>query len=83
MAFSFLTIYSGGKMGIEELREYYRHTPECTEKDFEPFNERGLRRCKHCSGIFNAKGDGVATTDRRFDENYDEWLAAEHPEVES
>lgn len=55
-------------MGIEELRVFYEHDTECTGKSFYPVNEKGLRTCKECSGVFDAKGKGVAVTDKRFDE---------------
>lgn len=55
-------------MGLEELRVFYEHDATCTGKDFHPANERGLRICKECAGVFDANGKGIATTDKRFDE---------------
>jgi len=66
---------------MEIEREYYAHGNECTQKNFTEPNSRGLRTCRDCAGVFDKDGKGVAVTDRRFDENYDEWKAAEHPEV--
>lgn len=51
-------------------RTYYEHTSECDEKTFEEPNVHGLKRCKHCSGIFDEDGNGVATTDRRLNRRY-------------
>jgi hypothetical protein len=57
-------------------REYYVHESVCTRKDFYPTNARGLKQCKDCAGVFDAKtGNGVAVTDKRFDENYEEHKA--------
>ncbi len=53
-------------------REYYVHNSDCTKKNFHPTNARGLRTCKDCAGVFDTEGKGVATTDKRFDENYEE-----------
>lgn len=67
---------------MEIEREYYFHDAGCPANDFTEPNARGLKTCNDCAGVFDAvTGKGVATTDRRFDENYEEWLAAEHPEA--
>lgn len=55
---------------MEIEREYYEHDANCSGTNFHPMNERGLRTCKDCSGVFNVEGKGVAVTDKRFDENY-------------
>lgn len=66
---------------MELEREYYAHDPGCPGNRFTEPNSRGLKTCLDCAGVFDADtGKGVATTDRRFDENYEDWLAAEHPE---
>lgn len=65
----------------EIFRERYTHDVGCDQKTFTEVNERGLKTCLDCSGVFDDKtGEGVFITDRRFDENYDEWKAAEHPD---
>lgn len=53
-------------------REYYDHDSTCSKADerFTPLNDRGLKTCLDCAGIFDAEGKGVAVTDKRFDENY-------------
>lgn len=55
------------EVNLEEGRMYYVHDAGCTEKDFEEPNEKGLKRCRECSGIFDKDGKGVAVTDKRFD----------------
>jgi hypothetical protein len=55
---------------LEENREYYEHDALCDKKTFTPLNERGLKTCLDCAGVFDAEGKGVAVTDKRFDENY-------------
>lgn len=65
---------------MEIEREYYTHDGGCPAKNFTELNDRGLKTCIDCAGVFDEAGKGVATTDRRFDENYEEWLAAEYPE---
>lgn len=68
---------------MEIEREYYQHDGGCPADNFTETNDRGLKTCLDCAGVFDAKtGNGVATTDRRFDANYEVWKAAEHPEVE-
>lgn len=57
-------------MGIEEERVYYTHNAECDKKNFTEPNARGLRTCLDCAGVFDEKGNGVAVTSRKFDENY-------------
>lgn len=66
---------------MEVEREYYTHDGGCPADNFTELNDRGLKTCLDCAGVFDEAGKGVATTDRRFDANYEEWLAAEHPEV--
>lgn len=53
---------------MEIEREFYSHDSTCSGNDFDPPNERGLKRCRDCSGVFDEKGNGVAVTDKRFDE---------------
>lgn len=65
---------------MEIEREYYQHDGGCPAKNFTE-RGRGLKTCDDCAGVFDEQGKGVATTDRRFDENYDEWKAHEHPET--
>lgn len=56
---------------MEIEREYYVHETDCSEKLFTEPNERGLKTCLDCAGVFDAKtGNGVALTDKRFDENW-------------
>lgn len=55
---------------MDIVREYYEHGPLCGKDNFYPENERGLRTCKDCAGVFDKDGKGVCITDRRFDENY-------------
>ncbi len=52
---------------MEVERVYYNHDSNCNKKNFTVINERGLRTCLDCAGIFDEKGNGVATTDKRFD----------------
>jgi hypothetical protein len=58
-----------------EERTYYTHDFGC-RPEFHPPNERGLKQCIDCAGIFDADGKGVAVTDTRFDENWEERRAA-------
>lgn len=52
---------------MEIIREYYQHDSTCDQKSFDEPNERGLKRCQDCSGVFDEKGKGVCITDKRFD----------------
>lgn len=64
-------------MGIEQEREFYEHDAGCPEENFTPTNERGMKTCLDCAGVFDAEtGKGVSMTDTRFDENWDERRAA-------
>lgn len=54
-------------MAEEIVREYYEHDSRCDKKSWGPVNDRGLKRCLDCSGIFDENGKGVAVTDKRFD----------------
>lgn len=66
---------------MEIEREYYVHDAGCPADRFEEPNGRGLKTCIDCAGVFDAEtGKGVAYTDKRFDENYEEWKAAQGPE---
>lgn len=51
----------------EDGRERYDHDATCSKKNFTEPNERGLRTCLDCAGVFDEKGNGVAMTDKRFD----------------
>lgn len=51
-------------------REYYQHDNLCPAKDFTPLNDRGLKTCLDCAGVFDKEGKGVCLTDKRFDENW-------------
>lgn len=62
--------------GLYENRVFYQHGASCDGKSFTELNERGLKTCLDCAGIFDAEGKGIAVTDRRLDENYDEWKAS-------
>ena len=55
---------------MEIERVYYEHDANCDEKNFTETNDRGLRICLDCAGVFDKEGKGVAVTDRRFDSNY-------------
>lgn len=55
---------------MEIDRIYYEHDITCNKDNFTEVNERGLRTCLDCAGVFDAEGKGVAVTDKRFDENY-------------
>ena len=57
---------------MEIDREYYVHDAGCPATNFYPPNARGLRTCKDCAGVFDAAGKGVAITDKRFDEGYEQ-----------
>lgn len=57
-------------MEVELERVYYEHDGNCSEKNFTEENNRGLRTCLDCAGVFDKKGKGVAVTDKRFDANY-------------
>lgn len=71
---------SGSKRSQMEIeREYYQHDGDCPAENFTEPNDRGLKTCLDCAGIFDTDGKGVAITDKRFDENYDEWLLAQTP----
>lgn len=53
---------------LDTLREHYVHDNNCSQDNFEEANNRGIKRCKDCSGLFDAEtGKGVAVTDKRFD----------------
>lgn len=58
-------------MNLEEGREYYDHSGDCTRTNFTPLNERGFHTCLDCAGIFDADGKGLALLDRRLDEDYE------------
>lgn len=66
---------------MEIERVYYEHDASCDKKDesFTELNDRGLKTCLQCAGVFDKDGKGVATTDKRFDSNY---IAPEVPEEE-
>lgn len=64
------------------FRERYQHDAGCDRESFTPENERGLRTCKDCAGVFDEKGEGVAIQDRRFDENYEQWKSAQEAQEE-
>lgn len=54
-------------------RDYYVHDGGCPATNFYPATSRGLKQCKDCASVFDAKtGKGVAVTDKRFDEDYEE-----------
>lgn len=55
---------------LEDRREYYVHNESCSGKNLMEPNERGLRTCIDCAGIFDAKGNGIAVTSKKLDENY-------------
>lgn len=54
---------------LNDQRTFYEHDIECKiPEDLMPVNERGLRGCKGCAGVFKADGvTGVATTSKLFD----------------
>lgn len=50
-------------------REYYQHDAMCPANNFTEPNERRMKTCLDCAGVFDAKtGKGLAITDKRFDE---------------
>lgn len=51
-------------------RTYYYHDAACSQENFTEVNPRGLRTCRDCAGVFDSNGNGVAVTDKRFDENW-------------
>lgn len=53
-------------------REHYVHDNNCSKTDFEEPNAHGYKRCKECSGVFDENGNGVAITDKKFDELYNQ-----------
>ena len=55
-------------MDLEERRVYYIHEADCSKDNYTEVNERGLRTCLDCAGVFDGNGHGVAVTDKRFDE---------------
>lgn len=57
-------------MGIEEQRVRYEHDANCSMENFTELNERGLKTCLDCSGVFDEEGKGVWVTDKRFDEQW-------------
>lgn len=57
-------------MSLQDRREYYEHNESCDQKTFTEPNDRGLRTCLDCAGIFDEKGKGVAVTTSKLDENY-------------
>lgn len=54
-------------MDLESQRVFYEHEGDCSRKNFTVVNERGLKTCLDCAGIFDSAGKGVAVTDKRFD----------------
>lgn len=52
---------------LESQRVYYEHDAACSQTNFTAENEKGLRTCLDCAGVFDASGKGVAVTDKRFD----------------
>lgn len=54
-------------MDIEQERVYYEHDATCSEDNFTELNDRMLKTCLDCAGVFDAFGKGVAVTDKRFD----------------
>ncbi len=57
-------------------REYYTHNASCAKDNFTELNDRGMKKCLDCAGMFNEDGSGVSLTDTRFDENWPERKAA-------
>lgn len=57
-------------MDLEENRVYYQHDIQCSGTNFHPPNDRGLRTCIDCSGVFDEDGKGVCVTSKKFDENW-------------
>ena len=51
---------------------HYEHDSNCSKKRFTALNDRGLKTCLECAGIFDEKGNGVRVDDYRFDKNYEE-----------
>lgn len=52
---------------MEFVREYYNHDLGCPQKNFTEKNDRNLRTCLDCAGVFDEDGKGVCVTDKRFD----------------
>lgn len=52
---------------LEANRVYYEHDADCSKENFTSVNDRGLKTCLDCAGIFDENGKGVAVTDKRFD----------------
>lgn len=57
----------GEEFDLASNRVFYIHDSNCSKRNFEEANSKGLRTCKDCAGIFDAAGKGVAVTDKRFD----------------
>ena len=55
---------------LEANREYYQHGPLCDGKTFTELNERGVKTCIDCAGIFDKDGKGIAVTSKRLDANW-------------
>jgi len=51
----------------EQVRVYYSHDAGCDGESFHETNGWGLKTCIQCAGIFDAEGNGVCITDKRFD----------------
>jgi hypothetical protein len=49
---------------------HYEHDANCDQKTFTQLNDRGLKTCLQCAGVFDAAGKGVRPDDYRFDKNY-------------
>ena len=56
----------------EYEKVFYFHDPGCDpKKDLSTPNDRGLRNCRGCAGMFDEEGKGVLVNDKRFDKPRD------------
>ena len=54
-------------MFLEDDRVYYTHDSNCSEKNFTELNDKGLKTCLDCAGVFDENGNGVCVTSKKFD----------------
>ena len=54
---------------IQAEREFYAHDSNCSEENMTPPTSKGIRTCLDCAGLFGPDGEGIATTDKRMDQD--------------
>lgn len=53
---------------MEIIRVRYEHNVSCSKSNFLEPNDRGLRTCVDCAGIFDEKDVGIIITSKLMDE---------------